>query len=1125
MSEEAWKSGEQAGYARVSHSTSTSPVEPSFPMSRGSSPASPVPFRFGPRSDSSQSLWKGKESADGVSAARARRASTQSNSKGNEPVQDDGRNGPTSPTATSFAFGPSDMFAPSRYKSSHEPSRPSTADATTTRKNRGSFLVAASDALGFRFGRRRPTIRQPPMPIILPDVIEISAPPPPDDEDEERDRLRDMAAQSIGLQVLVKPDTYSSHDSVEEVEEEVEAEAEAEEEDNVATPLADNENHDISHVAPRSPQESSYSIIPTSPVLSTRFRSRSLIAHSRGNSVSLAPVPQFPATFNAINQFQQAGTMLYKYYQPSSLRIFALSRNWRHRFMVLSSPTALAAKNSGPPVSYLHLFKSSVGEEKEMERLEINEESVVFVAEEDVGGRKHVVKVGGKDVGAMKKELNHEESGRAMWFLHITDAAEAQKWITVIKNAILGQRTMRAGLGLPTSTLGGVEPRGDMDVMLSMRAQGFITSPTTVVAALPLEIGSQTSAQPNRNYASSISSHRSQATVARSVSSGAVSTLKGLFTGSTRPRSASRATSIESQHDRDRDAQEDSFGSMGNHLLGNLHPITVDPTLGTHPVTTHASLPFAGSVLSPEHRLERKITVDRPIHWASASSSIEPTPAKQERAARTLSLGALSLQPPPRKRWTSAGPARPGPGSVVHANGDATASSSSVIPEKVETEPPLSPTMSGFTFGTPEQRPREPSIQSVSTLASAENNGERSSSSTKRSSMKRWSRQGVLPRRLTPPSGPPPSVPTNQASSSRGGRLSVDGGPARSRTSSTHSASSQKSFVSSLPSFSKRASGSSVLSGSSISQSPAASRPASANRMSMPPPRPAPTSALPPAPDQEPPKSDPFPSSSSSKPSFRDSVAHRAFRLSMIAPKPPPSSVLPPRPDEAQTKSHRRNSSAASYAQPTPLDSIPASPVPPPVAVTSPFPPPMGPLPPTPVSSQPTTTTTTPAPSRQGSRHRSIKQRLRILSAPSASPPSFQSTSTHVPTDQIPNGIAPLRRPLPPTKATSPAPNISPPSTPIAEKITLYQNDPSFLQLHTPVTPHFPPPRALPTPPEMEITSLSPPPRRGSKQISIVGSDVESPAAEEQKPGAEREHRLMSLSRPGSVISLGIVNM
>jgi hypothetical protein len=86
------------------------------------------------------------------------------------------------------------------------------------------------------------------------------------------------------------------------------------------------------------------------------------------------------------------------------------------------------------------LFKSPGAEEKEVERLEINEDSIVFVAEEEVGGRRNVVKVGGQDVGALKKELNHEEAGRTMWLLQIVDSNEAQKWIAAIKNAILSQR-------------------------------------------------------------------------------------------------------------------------------------------------------------------------------------------------------------------------------------------------------------------------------------------------------------------------------------------------------------------------------------------------------------------------------------------------------------------------------------------------------------------------------------------------------------------------------------------------------------------------------------------------------------------------------------------------------------
>jgi hypothetical protein len=270
--------------------------------------------------------------------------------------------------------------------------------------------------------------------------MEIRA-PPPDKEVEERNWLRDMAAISIGIgRDIATTDSHTLAESVEEVNEEEVGETGA------GTGEADNRNlpktkpwESMSN--PRiSPHSSSHSITNTLPGIPNRYGSGPLLAHSRSNSTTLSPVPAFPVNLNALNQFKQSATSLHKYYPPSSLRIFALSKNWRTRFMVLSSPTALVIRGSSPPVSYLHLFKSSSGDEKEVERLEINENSVVFVAEEDVGGRKYVVKVGGLDVGAFKKEWNHEDGGRTMWFLHITDTAEAQKWISAIKAAILGQR-------------------------------------------------------------------------------------------------------------------------------------------------------------------------------------------------------------------------------------------------------------------------------------------------------------------------------------------------------------------------------------------------------------------------------------------------------------------------------------------------------------------------------------------------------------------------------------------------------------------------------------------------------------------------------------------------------------
>lgn len=139
-------------------------------------------------------------------------------------------------------------------------------------------------------------------------------------------------------------------------------------------------------------------------------------------------VPQFPASLAAI--YPACSSDLLKYYPPTSLRIFALSKQWKPRFMALSS--------SSP--SYLHLFKSSAQHEIELERLEINQDSLVFVPDQDEPAKRHIIKVGGIDVGALKKDLNQEEAGLTMWLFQITDQSEAQNWITTIKSIIFAQK-------------------------------------------------------------------------------------------------------------------------------------------------------------------------------------------------------------------------------------------------------------------------------------------------------------------------------------------------------------------------------------------------------------------------------------------------------------------------------------------------------------------------------------------------------------------------------------------------------------------------------------------------------------------------------------------------------------
>ena len=655
--------------------------------------------------------------------------------------------------------------------------------------------------------------------------------------------------------------------------------------------------------------------------------------------------------------------------------------------------------------------------------------------------------------------------------------------------------------------------------MLSIRTQAVATSPIS-------KPRSTHSTSPNnfsqdRHSTPSISSQSvtSQRTDTKSTgTSGPVSALKGLFT-STRSRSGSRAASVDLEKQQERENQDDLSANMRS-LLSVLRPNTPDTPSVDAPVRK------AVPVDPLDRRIDRRILTERqPVQWQPVQwTTADQPPVNQNRTNRALSLGAFSLQPPPRKH--SIRPISelcdPDPTDVGKKTNrialqvsDFSSGSRSPPTGRDETEPFYSTNqLSAFHFGIPEQDSRTPSVRSVSTVNSRDH---RSSSSTNRSSApKRWSRQGVLPNQLTPPTEPPPAIPGNN----------LTPGPhlyAAERTSSpTPSRNSEKSVVSTLPPYSKRNSSSSAKTvnsydaarlhsigtgASSTTNSSVPTRPS--QRVSIPPPLPPPMVALPPAPVQEP-QDTSTPSESvagPSKPSFRNSVAQRAFRLPTTAPKPPPSTSLPPRPDEPEMKIHHRSLSGGHsvHSHSTTLEPIPGSPV----KRTSPFPPPDGPLPPTPPDDlQPPV-----------KRPSSIKRRLRLLSSPLPSPGQVQD---------IPNSSPQTSMDAPSSVFMTP-PTSPIATSPIGERITLFQNDPTFLQMHVSSLPSQSPNlNQVPPLPEEDTgitTSLSPPPRRGSKQL--LETELEAPRRLAAVPdealltvGEEPKH--LSLSRPGSMISINV---
>jgi len=377
---------------------------------------------------------------------------------------------------------------------------------------------------------------------------------------------------------------------------------------------------------------------------------------------------------------------------------------------------------------------------------------------------------------------------------------------------------------------------------------------------------------------------------------------------------------------------------------------------------------------------------------------------------------------------------------------------------------------------------------------------------------KRWSRQGVLPKRLTPPSGALPSIPvygteeeaviTPRIASPH--PYSFDRERSPSRTSSYSTQNSQPNSLSnsnanspqngfSTTSFLKRQSGSSFQSvtstsnvssqvqtrtstgsgtgnsgvGSYISRSALSIQ----NRLSLAPPqRPAPNTALPPTPTELDPlhtplglskASPPSPAASPTRSSFRESLTQRALRLSLsgMPQKTPPTTNLPPRPDEPSfVEGHRRSSSSGGLSiggtsRPTTLYTIPGSPSP-----TEGDP---NVLPPVLIEKE----------RQQNTPNLSLKQRFRMLSTPtSTSIPSNSPPATPPPDSSFSTQLLAADQTIlmPQVEGEEGYGSVHTRLL-VGEPITTMQNDPSFLLMSTPtISPPTPPSGLLDQP-------LSPP--------------------------------------------------
>lgn len=241
-------------------------------------------------------------------------------------------------------------------------------------------------------------------------------------------------------------------------------------------------------------------LVPQRKISMARLRGDSKSAHDR----ALPPpkIPPFPSTNASLKPFVQRSATVPRYYPAPSLLMFALSKQWKNRYLVLTSPlppssgmntptftapwggSSSRTEPATPAPSYLHLFKGSGPDERELERLEINEDSVVYIVDTEVGGRGNVIKVGGlpkkkpqslpnprsanastaegfasrtssSSMGSVDGDVPESVStgsgqpgdaagatidGRTVWALQIVNPEEAQAWIAAIKGAVLSQR-------------------------------------------------------------------------------------------------------------------------------------------------------------------------------------------------------------------------------------------------------------------------------------------------------------------------------------------------------------------------------------------------------------------------------------------------------------------------------------------------------------------------------------------------------------------------------------------------------------------------------------------------------------------------------------------------------------
>ena len=318
---------------------------------------------------------------------------------------------------------------------------------------------------------------QPPSSSqLMSDVIEISAAANTaassirDDEEEserrERERLREAAAESIGISPLIREDTSSRTNNSEdnffdetETQDDIPTSSAHEDARELGTDTMPGSEAELSSMlhthlhrsglglGARHTRSSSLSGVGTPTIDSSPLGNYGSLTPKSSLPASLVQsqsnIPIFPCTLSGLDPFSVRTSSVLKFYPSSTLLSRGFSRLWRNRVLVLttsSSPgktTGLIRSFAQERLSYVHLFKSSGPDERELERMVITPDtSSTTLMEQDFAGKRFAIKIGGTDVSGRRKESNDGESDHTTWFLALSDLEEAQSLIATLKDAV-----------------------------------------------------------------------------------------------------------------------------------------------------------------------------------------------------------------------------------------------------------------------------------------------------------------------------------------------------------------------------------------------------------------------------------------------------------------------------------------------------------------------------------------------------------------------------------------------------------------------------------------------------------------------------------------------------------------